>query len=298
MRFMMLLKSDEQAEAGVMPDEKVFAAMEKYNQELIDAGAMLAGEGLQPSAKGFRVKFHRGRPTVMDGPFAEAKELIAGYWIIQAKSKDEAVEWAKRIPFEAAEAGTASGRVGQVEIRQIFELEDFPVTENESGWREAEAEQRAATPAAPQAAPGKKLFMVLRMADIETESGAMMPSEELLTAMGHYNEEMIKAGVMLTGEGLQPSAKGARVDYQRGKRTVVDGPFTEAKELIAGFSLIQVNSKAEAVEWVKRWPAMDANGEVELQVRQVFGPEDFGPEFTPEMRAAEERQRAQLAGQK
>jgi hypothetical protein len=114
-RFMMLVKATEESEAGVLPDEKILAEMGEYNEELVKAGVMLAGEGLQPSSKGARVTFSGGEPTVTDGPFTEAKELIAGFWLIQAKSKDEAIEWAKRVPFEE----------GEIEIRQVFELEDF-----------------------------------------------------------------------------------------------------------------------------------------------------------------------------
>ncbi|PFH08448.1 hypothetical protein BCF11_0803 [Collimonas sp. PA-H2] len=135
-------------------------------------------------------------------------------------------------------------------------------------------------------------FMIIRKADKATEAGEM-PSEELLTAMIKYNEEMIQAGVMLAGEGLQPSAKGARIKFAGGKPTVLDGPFAETKELIAGFTMIQVKSKQEALEWVKRWPPLDANGGVELELRQVFEAEDFGDELTPELRETEERLRRQ-----
>ena len=131
-------------------------------------------------------------------------------------------------------------------------------------------------------------FMLIRRADKTTEAG-VLPGTELLEAMVNYNEEMVKAGVMLQGEGLQPSAKGARVKISKGKRTVTDGPFAETKELIAGFSIIQVGSKAEAIEWVKRWPALDVGAEIEI--RQIFEAEDFGDSFTPELREQEERQR-------
>jgi hypothetical protein len=131
-------------------------------------------------------------------------------------------------------------------------------------------------------------FMIIRKADRNTESG-VMPSTELITAMLKYNEEMAKAGVFLDGMGLHPSAKGARVKTSGGKRTVIDGPFTEAKELIAGFTLIQARSKEEAIEWVKRWPLED--GDVELEIRQVFDDEDFGPQFTQELREQEGRLR-------
>ena len=132
-------------------------------------------------------------------------------------------------------------------------------------------------------------FMVLVPASEESEAG-VMPSEELLAAMGRYNEEMAKAGVMLAGEGLQPTSKGARVRFDGKERTVTDGPFTEAKELIAGYWLIQAKSKEEALEWVKRAPF---DGGVELEVRQVFETEDFGDELTPELREQEDRIRAQ-----
>jgi hypothetical protein len=136
-------------------------------------------------------------------------------------------------------------------------------------------------------------FMILVKADKNSEAG-ILPSTELLAAMGKYNEELVKAGVMLAGEGLQPSSKGARVKFSGTKRTVVDGPFSEAKELIAGFWLIQVKSKEEAIEWVKRCPN-PTEGESEIEIRQVFEAEDFGAEFTPELREQEERLRAQLA---
>jgi hypothetical protein len=136
-------------------------------------------------------------------------------------------------------------------------------------------------------------FMVMVKATPNSEAG-VLPSEELLAEMGKFNEELVKAGVLLAGEGLQPSSKGARVKFSGGKRTVTDGPFTETKELIAGFWLIQVKSKEEAIEWVKRVPDPMPGEEAEIEIRQVFEAEDFGPEFTPELREQEERLRAQV----
>jgi hypothetical protein len=124
-----------------------------------------------------------------------------------------------------------------------------------------------------------------------------MPSEQLLTQMGKFNEELVKAGVMLAGEGLQPSSKGARVRFSGSTRTVIDGPFAETKELIAGFWLWQVKSMTEAIEWVKRCPN-PMQGESEIEIRQVFEADDFGAEFTPELREQEERLRAQVAAKK
>ena len=139
-------------------------------------------------------------------------------------------------------------------------------------------------------------FMVMVKADKNTEAG-VLPSEKLLAEMGKYNEELVKAGVMLAGEGLQPSSKGARVRFSGDQRTVVDGPFTETKELIAGFWLFQVKSKEEAIEWVKRCPN-PLEGDSEIEIRQVYEADDFGAEFTPELREQEERLRAQMGKKK
>jgi hypothetical protein len=136
-------------------------------------------------------------------------------------------------------------------------------------------------------------FMILIKADKSTEAGAM-PDEKLLTEMGNFNEELVKAGVMLAGEGLHPSSKGARVKFSGQKRTVVDGPFAEAKELIAGFWIWQVKSLDEAIEWVKRCPN-PTGAESEIEIRQIFEASDFGAEFTPELREQEDRLRAQIA---
>src|SRR4051812_45809786 len=137
-------------------------------------------------------------------------------------------------------------------------------------------------------------FMVIVKATKETEAGAL-PDEKLLTEMGQYNEALVKAGIMLAGEGLHPSSKGARVRFSGERRTVIDGPFAETKELIAGFWMWQVKSKQEAIDWVKRCPNPMPGTEAEIEIRQVFESEDFGEEFTPELREQEERVRAQAA---
>jgi hypothetical protein len=130
-------------------------------------------------------------------------------------------------------------------------------------------------------------FIAMVRATKESEAG-VLPDEKLLAAMGQYNEELVKAGVMLAGEGLQPSSKGARVRFSGSKRTVIDGPFSETKELIAGFWMLQTKTKAEAIEWIKRCPNPFA-GESEIEIRQVFEADDFGENLTPELRAQEER---------
>jgi hypothetical protein len=133
-------------------------------------------------------------------------------------------------------------------------------------------------------------FMIFVKATKNSESG-VMPSQELLAAMMKYNEELVNAGVMLGGEGLQPSSKGARVKFSGSKRTVTDGPFTETKELVAGYWLWQCKSKQEAIEWVKRCPNPMPGEESEIEIRQIFEADDFGAEFTPELRKQEERVR-------
>ncbi|MBW8901998.1 MAG: YciI family protein [Massilia sp.] len=139
-------------------------------------------------------------------------------------------------------------------------------------------------------------FAILLKADSHSEAGEL-PSEQLLTDMGNYNDELIKAGIMQAGEGLQPSSKGARVHFKNGKVSVVDGPFPETKELVAGFWIWTVKSKEEAIEWVKKVPMPMAGGEAEIEIRQIFEAEDFGEQFTPELREQEDRQRAAIANQ-
>jgi hypothetical protein len=137
-------------------------------------------------------------------------------------------------------------------------------------------------------------FIVMVPASKESEAG-VMPDTKLLTEMGKFNEEMVKAGVMLAGEGLQPTSKGARIKFSGGKTSVIDGPFTESKELVAGFWIIQVKSKEEAIAWMKRAPFGDG---VVLEIRQIFEAADFGAEFTPELREQEARMSAEIKRQK
>jgi hypothetical protein len=138
-------------------------------------------------------------------------------------------------------------------------------------------------------------FMILRKADKNTEAG-MTPSKSLLEAMGKYMEEMGEAGVLQSAEGLQASSRGVRVKFANGKPKVTEGPFAETKELIAGFCIIQVKSKEEAIKWAERWPSIDAEGSVELEVRQLHEAEDFGEQFTPELREQEQRLRDAIKG--
>jgi hypothetical protein len=268
MRFMILAKADKKFEAGVLPDDKMLSEMAKYTEELINAGALIAAERLQPSSQGARVRCANGKLSVVDGPFAETKELVAGFCLIEAKSRDEAIAWAKRIPFQD----------GEVEVRSLFETMDFPVdpAETADGWRGKEEQYRAAAPARR---PGTIRYMGLVKADANTEAG-MLPDEKLLAAMGAFVEEGVKAGVFLSGEGLQPTSKGARVRFSGKDRMVTDGPFAETKELVGGYAILQFASKAEAIEWTKRFVQVGALGrrgaESECEIRQIFEFESFG----------------------
>ena len=272
MRFMVMVKSNEKSEAGVMPDEKMLAEMGKFNEELIKSGIMLGGEGLASSSKGARVRLAAKKYSVIDGPFSEAKELVGGYWMLQAKSKAEVVESIERVPF----------REGEVEIRPLYELSDFPVdpAETKGGWRDKEAEARdpdTQAMKAPPRKPGTRRFMVLLKSDKVSESGAL-PSQQTIAAMGALMDEYAKSGAILGGEGLKPSREGARVKYDGQKRTVIDGPFTESKELIAGYTMIQTKTIEEAIEFARGWLDVHAQtgvGDGEIEIRQVHELEDF-----------------------
>jgi hypothetical protein len=301
MRFMMLLKSDANTEAGVMPSAEILTAMGKYNQELFDSGKLIAGEGLQPSSKGFRIRNRGGNLTITDGPFPETHELLAGYWMIKADSKEEAIEWAKRVPFESGGPSATGDGTGQIEIRQVFELDDFPVNENESGWREQEAELReksgnGSLGAAADAGAGganKLKYLMMFKADERSEAG-VLPSEEELATMGALMGELAEKGIIVEGEGLQPSSKGARVYFSNGKRTVVDGPFPETKELMAGYCVVQVDSREEALEIAKRGAL--AGGDCDCEIRQVFQTSDFPAELVAEVPEVFEAEREMRGG--
>jgi hypothetical protein len=261
MRFIMTVKNNAKSEAGILPDEQLLSAMGRYNEELVKAGVLLGGEGLHPSAKASRVRAAATKITVVDGPFAEAKELLGGFWIIQVKSRDEAIGWAKRVP----------GHEGEIEIRSLYEASDFPADPD------APAEPPAAA-APPARKPGTTRFMIILKSDKQTES-AEVPDPRGMAKMGALIGEFVASGAFLAGAGLKPSATGARITLSGDKRTVTDGPFAESKELIAGYSVIQTASRAEAVEFAKHWMQIHidivALSDGEIDVRQIFELSDF-----------------------
>ena len=245
MRYMLIIKSDARAEAGVAPNAEQIAAIGKFNQALIDAKVWLGAEALSPSRAGCRVvRAATGRFDVVEGPFAPPEKLLAGYWIIRVKTKADAIAWAERAPV----------REGQLELRKLHETEDFPVDEAEQpgGWREKELAYRDAPPAAPEASRKLPRFALLLRSDALTESGAL-PSEEGLTRMGALMGDLVKSGRLAGGEGLTESTHAARVYFSGKERRVVDGPFSEAKELVAGFVIMHAENRSEAVELAKRW---------------------------------------------
>jgi hypothetical protein len=286
---MLIVKSDERTEAGGLPDEKFMTAMDKFNEELVKTGALLAAEGLHPSSKGARLKLADGERTLSRGPFGEPHKLVAGYWIIEADSKEEAVEWAKRVPFEADEAWFASGGVGQIEIRRVLGPEDFPGDINEAEWREQNGDYRAATESEPAVeviqqfgdeTPLKRFFCVAN-ADADSEAG-IPPSPEYFAAMEEFTRKMASSGVLLGGEGLSPSSEGARVTFSGGTRLVTDGPFIETKELIAGFAIIQAKSLDEVIDM--SWGFLEVGGNESsrhgaCEIRQIFDMSDFPAEL-------------------
>lgn len=270
MRSMLLVKAGPSEHTGPPPPEAI-AQMNVFNQEMIAAGVMLDGNGLFPSSEGLRIINKGGNIEIIDGPFTEAKELIGGYWIIQTETLAEAIDWVKRAPFQPG---------GQVEIRPLFDLDDFPAGDDEiAGWREEEAEMREQWESAksggkqePVAERKSLLYMSMGLANERTEAG-VMPTEQELAMMGEFIGKAAAANTILSGEGLKPSSEGARVYFEADGIRVVDGPFTETKELIAGYALVQYDSVEDARAW-SRLAAL-ASGDGETQLRRVMRPEDY-----------------------
>jgi len=261
-RYMLVVKATPEIEAGTFPDSTFEAESAKYLSALESAEALVAADRLLPSSHGKRVHFKAGRFSVTDGPFTETKELVAGYCLIRAASLEDAVDWAKRMPFQS----------GDVDVRPLFELTDFPVDPHEQpgGWRENEAAMQAAPP--PARKPGTIRYMGLLKADRGTEAG-VMPDESALAAMGAFLDEATRSGVLLAGDGLQPSSQSARVGFSGSQRLVTDGPFAETKELVAGYAILQFATLAEALDWTKRFVQVDApgrlNSECECELRPI-----------------------------
>lgn len=285
MRFIMMIKSNDHSEATNMPDTAAMDAMAKYNEALLDAGILRGAEGLHRSSEGARVRIANGKTSIIDGPFSETKELVAGYWVIEAKSKEEAVAWAKRVP-----AGDA---VADIEVRPLYEPEDFPLDM---------AEQPAPASPPPAATPDKGPRWISMLKADENTEAAMKANDKLLAEMGALMGEMIGAGLLITGDGIKPTSEGAKVRFDKGKVSVVDGPFTESKEIVAGITVYRAKTKSQAVEWARRCLQihMDGTGIAtgEIEVRRVHEVEEIPvqPDETPDgWRATERRMREELS---
>ena len=298
MRVMMLLKSDAQSEAGVPPHEQMLTDMGNYCEELIKAGVMLGAEGLHPTSRGAKVRIANGKTTVLDGPFAEAKEVVAGYFMLKVKDLAEAIEWTKKLP------GAEYTPEAEAELRPLYETEDFAVdaAEQPGGWRDKEIEARKELETnVPGPEKGQRWISFLK-ADKNTEA-EIEPSTALLEEMGALMGEMQAKGVLISGEGLRASKHGAKVRLKNKNITVVDGPFTEAKELVAGWSMFRAKTKAEAIEWARRCLDIHMRGTGidtgEIEVRPVYETEEI-PETADELAGAsgwreqDQRRREQL----
>jgi hypothetical protein len=262
MRFMLLLKGDQKAESFEPPNPELITAMEAFNTALKDAGAWVDADGLQPSSAGFRLANSGGEITIDDGPFTDLAEVLYGYWLISVPDRDAAVEWARKVPFESVDSPS---HTGSVEIRRIMELDDIPVSGEETGWREDEVEMRQQE--VPVRDPSKQRWLMMFMADARSEAGEL-PEEKVFAEMGALIGGLVADGVWIGGEGLTPSRDGARVVYDNGIRSVLDGPFAETKELVAGYGIVQVGSRAEVEEIASRGARV--NGEGHSEVRLMY----------------------------
>jgi hypothetical protein len=263
MKFMLIVKADKDSEAGKLPEPRLLEEMSKFNEELVKAGILVAAEGLKPTSQGMRIKLSKGAFTVTPGPFSEASTrgpLMAGYWVLDVPSKADALDWARRAPFED----------GVVEVRPV-DYTDFSAASN--------------------AAPGSKTKPVRYFSSYVTENQGP-PSQEHMAEMGQIIDEAIKDGRLIAAGGLGPAAQGSRVQYAGSKRTVTDGPFAEAKELVAGWAVLRAESKQAVVEQVKNF--LERGGDGECEVRLLFELEDFPASETIER---EKQLRAQAAKQ-
>lgn len=245
MRYIWMHKADKETEAGVPPSPELIARMGTLMGEMVKSGVLLAGEGLQPSSMSVRLRFSRAERTVTHGPLEGSNDLLAGFAVVRMKSIDEAIEWASQF-------GRAIGDV-EIDIGQIKEPWDL-------GLR-------------PKPPGQETRFMIMQKAGPGTEGNSTVTSHEM-KLFTKWTGEMTEAGVLLSSERLQPSSKGARLKISGGKSRIIDGPFAEAKELIGGYCVAQVNSKDEAIEWASRFAQLlgssRAEAVVELDILPLY----------------------------
>ena len=242
MRFMVMHKMTEQMEAGLKPDPAIFEGIDKLIQEGAAQNVFLSGEGLKPSSERVHIAYKNGKRTITDGPFTEAKELIAGFALMRVRSKEEAISWCDKF---AAVIGDVELFMGPVV--ELWDLGMMPKPEN----------------------PPLRFLSMHQVNDHHSACDGP-PDPQLMAKMGALVEEMKKAGVLEATDGLTSTQQGARIHYKGGKRTVTDGPFTESKELIAGYAILDVPSKAEAIEWATRFGDIVKVNEVEVRQMPVW----------------------------
>jgi hypothetical protein len=240
MKFMLIVKADKDSEAGKLPEPRLIEEMGKFNEELVKAGILVAAEGLKATSEGLRARLVKGAFTVTKGPFpGPAEQFMAGYWVIDVPSKAEATDWARRAPFES----------GEVEVRPV-DYTDF-------------SEKSA------PAAGGKPV----RYFSTYQPAHQGPPSPEHMAKMGQIVETAVQEGRLIATGGLGPASQGARVRYAGSKRTVTDGPFAEAKELVAGWAVLRASSKDQIAEQIKTF--LEQGGDGECEVRLLFEESDF-----------------------
>jgi hypothetical protein len=246
MQFMMMHKTDAYFEGGGKPSMEIIAGVGKMIGDLARSGKLKAGDGLGPSAQGVRLKFVGGKRTVTPGPFVGGNELVAGFAVLQVHSLDEAIEWTSKY---AAVVGDA-----EIDVRPANEPWDIGLGEKPAGLM-------------------TRRYIAMHKASAKTEAGGP-PTAAQMEAMGKLIGEMARAGVLLATASLESSSRAVRLRNFGGKRTLVDGPFAESKELVGGFAIVDLDSRDEAIEWAQRYA--DVLGEVELDIRPVAGWSTFG----------------------
>jgi len=265
---MMIIKSDAKTEAGTAPDDAFGNAMGKYNQDMTDASVFVTAEGLYASSNGARVTLGNGKFDVKRGPFEQPEELVAGYWIIETGTKEEAIAWAKQCPFQVDGSTYADG-TGQIELRPFIET---PEGEEQLAFM---ADDSSSSDGANGIS--KKRFISMVKSDAQTEAGEM-PPPEVFMAMGAAMEPLMQNGILLAADGLQPSSQGTRLAFSGGQAVITDGPFAETKDLIGGYAILRVGSLDEAIGLTKealQIEAMWRKAPIEFEVRQLYSESDF-----------------------